>query len=598
MPNRLAQETSPYLRHHASNPVDWYPWGSEALSRARRENLPIFLSIGYSTCHWCHVMEREVFENSRIAGLLNQRMISIKVDREERPDIDAYFQQVYHVMNQGAGGWPTSIFLTPSLEPIYAATYIPPWQGHGMRGFYDLVQIISETWKHTPKVLEGGAEQVMRVMKRLQEEAKGPKREVSVPSLTDIAGRFVENAASLYQHDFGGFSPAPKFPSPSILNTLIEIVSSTGDKRAKEMAFHTLRCMTAGGMYDIVDGGFCRYSVDDRWFIPHFEKMTYDNALLCQTFARAYELEPDVCLIETARQCARFMCSRMMDGDTNLFFSASDADTGGEEGKYFVFSFDEVKQALVACGMKEDEAEVMMTGLSMTPDGNFQGKNIARAPERHDTSWFGRAREVLQELRSSRPYPFIDRKIITSWNAMMIKALFILAERDSSRSEDLKYQALKSLEALCAMMIRDGRACHCGMAGHEIREISFLEDHAFLADTLITAYESTKETRWLKLSSDLAEGAIKEFYSNGRWLFSTTDFHLPAENTDGAQPSSAAVMVDVLMRLEALYDKNYQKIIRESACYCTQDIATYPAAHATWVCNLMKMKRTQAHISP
>jgi len=321
---------SPYLQQHADNPVDWYPWCSKALEKARRENLPIFLSIGYSSCHWCHVMEREVFEDHSIAEYLNARMVSIKVDREERPDLDRYFQKIFQIMNRRAGGWPLSVFLTPSLKPFHAATYIPPMSSHGITGFVDLIRIIHDMWQHRPETLEKGSAQVIRELQSLQDQ----ERQKTGPLPDDIEKRFLDQTLSLYEPQYGGFSRAPKFPSTSILNMLMDIRLVHGSQRAGEMAFHTLRCMARGGLYDLVDGGFCRYSVDDKWLVPHFEKMAYDNALLCESYYRAWKITGQQFFLDIARQTALFMLEKMQQ--KNLFFSASDADSeGGKENTLF-----------------------------------------------------------------------------------------------------------------------------------------------------------------------------------------------------------------------------------------------------------------------
>ena len=406
MPNRLALEDSPYLQQHKNNPVDWYPWCDEAFERATNENRPIFISIGYSSCHWCHVMEHEVFENETIAAYLNEHFISIKVDREERPDLDKYYQEVHQLLNRRAGGWPASIFCTPDNKPFYAGTYIPPTTRDRILGFTELTEIIATKVAEGDEKLFSNADEIQNYLK----PAERPKEAtVLKPSIATV---FVKQALQNFETAHGGFSQQPKFPHTSTLNALLDIMLLQNDADARKMVTQTLSTMHRGGMYDLIDGGFCRYSVDPEWLVPHFEKMAYDNGLLCELYARAGRMLREETYTRTAKEIADFMAAKMQDG--GLFYSASDADSEGEEGTYFIVEYNAAETALSEEGFTASEARAILKTLHVTPEGNFEGKNIlwlsdpAERPE-----WFEAVRKVFVRLRTARRYPFIDRKIQT-----------------------------------------------------------------------------------------------------------------------------------------------------------------------------------------
>ena len=584
MPNRLAAETSPYLCLHSKNPVDWYPWCDEAFEKSRRDNLPIFLSIGYSACHWCHVMEREVFEDREIAEFLNEHMVCIKVDREERPDIDRHFQEVFQVMNRRSGGWPLSIFLTPSMKPVYAATYVPPRGSAGITGFLDLIRIIQNAWRDRPEKLETGGSQVIEYLEAVNRQDQA-EQGTQVPD--DIGRRFLDQATALYDPEYGGFSPAPKFPSTSIINLLMDISMIHHSKRAGDMALHTLRCMATGGLHDLVDGGFCRYSVDEKWLVPHFEKMTCDNALLCESYYRAWEISGEKFFLDIALNTARFMLERMEEN--GLFYSASDADSEGEEGRYFVYSYREVTDALVKQGgFDRKQAGKAAAMLSITEAGNFEGSNIVRLHGRDDEhpGWYERALKVLQKIRKGRAYPFIDRKVITAWNAMMIKSLFLLAGADDRFME----QARESMDALLEKMFRHEVLYHSSLPDTEPVIRAFLDDYAFLADAMFTAYQATLDDTFLQRARLLSYQAIELFYRDTTWYFSRGDFPTNAEITDAACPSSAAVMVSVLISLGTVdAGSRYLEIAADSISMAAGNMAAYPASHGTSVRNALRL---------
>ncbi len=571
MANRLAKEESPYLRQHAQNPVDWYPWCDEAFEKALDEKRPIFLSIGYSSCHWCHVMEREVFEDQGIAEFLNEHFISIKVDREERPDIDKHYQSVHLLLNQRPGGWPLSIFMTPDKKPFFAGTYIPPVRKFNMMGFKELIEIIHEKWSRTPETINRSAEEIEMFLKPKSGPVKATKLDLS------LSGRMIKNCMESFDETYGGFLKAPKFPHASTLDTLLDIYGLTADESSLNMVERSLKSMAKGGLYDLVDGGFCRYSTDDLWLVPHFEKMTYDNGLLCETYLKAYMVTKDSFYKKIAFEIIDFMSEKMSHG--SLFFSASDADSEGEEGKYFVYEYNEVVEALKNSGFSESEAKEICRALSITPSGNFEGKNIVRNETLREYEWWPRVKEVLKAIRKERTYPFIDEKIITSWNAMMIKSLFIASEIEKER---LQY-AVESLEALLELMYVDGVLHHSTLAGNRPKIEAFLEDFAYLCDALLQAYQTTLDEKWLSMAHELAQKAIELFYEDGKWYFSRGEFPTEADISDTGYPASSAVMTNVLFTLASLVGEDFDQKAFKTLEYNSIKIVKQPMWHATFV---------------
>ena len=546
MVNRLQYEDSPYLQQHKENPVDWFPWCDAAFEKAAHEHRAIFLSIGYSSCHWCHVMESEVFEDAAIAAYLNAHFVCIKVDREERPDIDKHFQEVHKLLNRKAGGWPTSIFLTPDNRPFFAATYIPPVPGPNTMGFMQLIRTIAPAVENNDAALFDNADAVEALLAR----DRAPKAPVEVSR--EVAEQFIKQARSNFDPSYGGFGSAPKFPQASTLNTLMSLYCLNGDEEIASMVLHSLDNMCAGGMYDVVDGGFCRYSVDSEWLVPHFEKMTYDNALLCEVYLRAYALFDDPYYLQIAQEIATFMSEFMLEKE--LFYSASDADTEGEEGNYFVYTRGEVLGALRSAGVEEKASRKRVMRLGCSKEGNFEGRNIVHFVEIRRPEWFAQIRIPLQLLRRSRPYPSIDKKIQTSWNAMMIKSLFELGVYDQRFLD----QAVASMQTLLETMGGDD-LMHCGLIGKETSVGAFLEDYAYLGVALVSAYEVTSEKAYLTAAEQLAQRALERYYEAGQWYFSGGEFETLAEVTDGAYPSAVGVMVDLLLSLGSLIDKTYRE---------------------------------------
>ncbi|MCK9373210.1 MAG: thioredoxin domain-containing protein [Sulfuricurvum sp.] len=562
MPNRLALEDSPYLQQHKDNPLDWYGWCDEAFERAKKEHKAIFISIGYSSCHWCHVMEHEVFENTEIAAFVNQHFICIKVDREERPDIDKHYQELHMLLNRRSGGWPLSIFCTPENKPFYAATYIPPYNRDKSMGFSELTAIIAEKVAQKDEKLFQNADEISGFLR--------PKNEpVQATALNDkIITQFLLQAQHNYDSDHGGFSKAPKFPHTSTLETLMTLDRLRPNTTIRTILTHTLDTMALGGMYDLVDGGFCRYATDEAWLVPHFEKMGYDNALLCALYAKAGLLYENEHYLQVAQESAEFMLRFMMEDD--LFYSASDADSEGKEGKYFVYRYDEIVRALEQCGVSDiDEAA---KHIGATPEGNFEGHCILRLSSPQRPAWFEALKEELQKLRLARTYPFIDRKVITAWNAMMIRALLIVGKVAPKYTT----QALKSLDTLLSTMEKNGALQHSTLIHKAPKIDAFLEDYAYLCQSLIEAYQSTLDERYLITVQRYAHKALEHFYEEGKWYFSRGAFPTLAEFDDGTYPSALAVMVDVLLSLGMLIDPKYRRFAFKTLEYASIKLMKTP----------------------
>ncbi len=544
MANYLAYEESPYLKKHKDNPVLWYPWGKEALEAAKRENKLIFLSIGYSSCHWCHVMEKESFENEKIAKFLNEHFISIKVDKQERPDIDAHFQEIFMKMNKKPGGWPLSIFLTPELIPVYSATYIPDTPRYGMMGFLELLEILNEAYQKEPNKLIQKGKELLETLK--------PKRKIEATKITsaliEIASKQIKQ---VYEPKYGGFGNAPKFPHSYTLHLAMNLFKLTKDEELKEIVTNTLDNMLKGGMYDIVDGGFCRYSTDEKWLVPHFEKMSYDNALMIDVLVKAYRLFKKEIYLQEAKKSASFMIEKM--SKNNLFFSASDADSNGVEGEYYLFDYDEVKNAFKKEGLDEE----LLKKLSITKNGNFQGKSIARVEDSNllQEPIIQKALNILKDLRSKKIYPFIDKKIITANNAMMICALSVLGKEDKFYLE-LAKNTLKTLEE---KMSKQGGLYHSALIESEPKIEAFLEDYVWLIKANLSLYEISLDELYLIRAVDLVNEAIKRFYKNGLWIIGNYEFKDYAKDSDASTPSSLAIMVENLLTIRSLAEPIYEK---------------------------------------
>jgi uncharacterized protein YyaL (SSP411 family) len=547
VPNALAQETSPYLRQHAENPVDWLPWGPLALARAREQNKPLLVSIGYSSCHWCHVMERESFEDPRTAAVMNEAFVCVKVDREERPDIDALYMEAVQGMT-GRGGWPLNVFLTPEQVPFYGGTYFPPEPRHGMPAWTDVLAAISESWSENHAEIRAGGEQLRE---RLTGGASlSPSQQPLGPGTLDAA---VAALSEQFDPRNGGFGGAPKFPHASVIEFLLV-------RGERAMSLGTLHAMAGGGIHDQVGGGFSRYSVDGAWGVPHFEKMLYDNALLARAYLHGWQASGDERLREVCCDTLDWALAEMR-GPEGGFFSALDADSEGVEGRFYVWSIEQLRAVLGA------DAPAAIAWLGATEQGNFQdphhpepGLNVLqdRGPEsvRGDARFRRGVRERLLAARAERVRPALDDKRLTSWNALMICAL---AEAGSALGEPRYLEAAVACAEFLLGSLRDdgGRLLRTYNDGHAKID-AYLEDHAFLLEAMLVLFEANCEERWLKQARVLAEELIDRFADPERGGFFSTASDAEAliarrkDLEDSPLPAGASSAALGLLRLSQL----------------------------------------------
>lgn len=558
MANRLAHETSLYLRQHASNPVDWYPWGDEALARARELDRPIFLSIGYSACHWCHVMEHESFEDPETAALLNEHFISIKVDREERPDLDQIYMSAVQLLTR-QGGWPMSMFLTPDLKPFFGGTYFPPDDRYGRPSFRRVLLHVARLWHEQRDAIEQQAGQVTDGVHEMMRLEAGDSA---------LGETSLRNATAALRRSFdplhGGFGAAPKFPHAIELRLLLRVAERYQDDDARAMAEFTLQHMAQGGMYDHLGGGFHRYSTDERWLVPHFEKMLYDNALLTPAYLEALQSTGKPFFREVVEDTLAYLL-REMASPNGPFYSTQDADSEGVEGKYFVWSSAEVEQIL-----GKDDAELFSSVYDVTPEGNWEEQNIlhrSRSDEQEAKmlrlsvtelrARLARGKAKLLEARQRRVRPARDEKILTSWNGLMIAA-FAQAFGVLERPEYLSAAQRAAAFLLSRMRRPDGRLWRTWCAGAEPRFNAYLEDYAFLIDALVTLYEADFDAAWIEAAAWLADVMIDQFWDDAEaGFFYTAREHeklitRAKDPHDGSIPSGNAMAVTALLRLAKL----------------------------------------------
>jgi uncharacterized protein len=555
--NRLARETSPYLLQHATNPVDWFPWGQEALEKARAENKPIFLSIGYSACHWCHVMEHESFENPEIASLMNEHFVNIKVDREERPDLDQIYMSAVMAMT-GHGGWPMSVFLTPQCKPFFGGTYFPPTDSRGMAGFPRVLLSVHRAWEERREEIAESAAEMTEQLRAFGSISKGTG---------PLDFKLLDQAARTLMRNFdpvhGGFGRAPKFPHPMDLRVLLRHHLRTGDDQALHVVRHTLQKMARGGIYDHLGGGFARYSTDERWLAPHFEKMLYDNALLSSTLLEAVQATGDPSFRQVARETMNYVLGRMT-GSHGAFHSTEDADSEGVEGKFYVWSLAEVTDVLGA-----ERAKTFCYVYDVTEEGNWEHHNILNLtkPIEHAARLLDRepgeleselapSRALLLAAREKRVPPAMDTKVLVSWNGLMIAAL---AEGGRVLSDERYIDAAARAAAFILDHMRqsDGRLLHT-FKDEEAKLDAYLDDYASLIDGLTRLYESTGQPRWLESALELAAIMIDEFGDPEQGGFFFTGRRHEAliarqkDIHDNATPSGSGLAATALLRLGAL----------------------------------------------
>jgi hypothetical protein len=554
--NRLAGEISPYLLQHAHNPVDWYPWGDEAFARARTEDKPILLSIGYSACHWCHVMERESFENDAIAEAMNRLFVNVKVDREERPDVDAIYMTAVQALT-GHGGWPMTVFLTPEGSPFYGGTYYPPEDRHGMPAFPRVLAAVANAYRAKRADVEQGAAQLRRIFE-VTRQAMRPTGTLDVP-LFEAAYRALAQA---YDPHAGGFGGAPKFPQTMALDFLLRYWRRTGQAHALEIAATSFRRMAAGGIYDQVGGGFARYAVDAQWLVPHFEKMLYDNALLLRLGTALWQATHDAEIRRVVEETVSWV-RREMTSPSGGFYASLDADSEGEEGRFYLWTEDELHETL---GREGAARAIAFFGVSKT--GNFEGRNILHVPNDATVvaaregiplerlrEEIAAIREALYEARARRIWPGRDEKILAGWNALMLRALAEVAR--TMGDQDARDLAMANAEFLFTQLVRGDRVFRVHKDG-KTRINGMLEDHAALGLAALAMYELTFDGTWMHRAAALAQSAVEWFWDDeANAFFDTARDHeplitRPREISDNAVPSGNSLAVELLLRVAEL----------------------------------------------
>ncbi len=606
MPNQLANENSPYLLQHANNPVDWFPWGEEALSRARTENKPIFLSIGYAACHWCHVMEHESFEDPAIAELMNRHFVNIKVDREQRPDLDSIYMAATVSMT-GSGGWPMSVFLTPDLQPFYAGTYFPPVPRYNMPSFRDLLTGIANAWVNEHVEVERVAASVSAHLQR---------QNTPTDSGIILSQKLLESAAK-YLHDnydwgFGGWGGAPKFPQPMTIDFLLrrglasDLTPNPSPRRRGEPALHALQTMARGGMYDVVGGGFSRYSTDNHWRVPHFEKMLYDNAQLVRAYLHAWQVTGESFYRRIVEESLGFVLRELTDPQGG-FYSSLDADSEGVEGKFYVWDAAEIEQIL------GEDWEFFKAAYGVAAQGNWEGRTVLQRAlddstlaarfaltEKGAAAKLAEGHRKLLAAREKRIRPGLDDKVLTGWNGLMLSALAEAArvlemagngvseaKSEISHSKYLR-AATRNADFLLREMRPNGKLCRTWRAGKTSPEV-FLEDFAALTLGLLDLYETDFDNRWFAAAQELADEMILRFADpDGGFFDSPSDGETlllrPKELQDNATPSGNALAAEALLRLAALTDRaDYRTLAEQAFRLVAENAVRHPTAFARWL---------------
>jgi uncharacterized protein YyaL (SSP411 family) len=588
MPNRLAGSNSPYLLQHQNNPVDWYPWGPEALNRAKSEDKPIFLSIGYAACHWCHVMAHESFEDAETSAYMNQHFVNIKVDREERPDLDGIYMDAV-VSLTGSGGWPMSVFLTPDGQPFLGGTYFPPTPRHGLPSFKQVLEHVERVWREERS-------KVSQASKSLQEQLSRQSAIASQPSSLqpETLNQAVMALAQAYDWQGGGWGRAPKFPQPMTIDFLLSRATQ-GDKLALDLARHALTSMARGGMYDVIGGGFARYSVDDIWLVPHFEKMLYDNAQLARAYLHGYLVTKEEWFREVCERTLDFI-QRELRNEQGGFLSSLDADSEGEEGKFYIWSWKEIQEII------EDPKtrDLVIAGYGISKDGNFEGKNILRRAESDEKlaekfqldpaeikGYLEAGRKALFAARRQRIRPGTDDKVLTSWNAL---ALIAFAEAGRYlKHTDYVDIARKNAEFLLSELYQGSRLLRSWRA-RRAEHNGYLEDYAALILGLLALYQSDPNVRWYSAAEKLSGEMIVHFHDQDGGFFDTRDDHealitRPKDQQDNATPSGNSLAAMGLLQLSAYSGNGEWRDLAESMLAGIQvTAARYPTSFGQWLC--------------
>ncbi len=570
--NHLAGETSPYLLQHAHNPVDWYPWGEEAFEKARAEDKPVLVSIGYSACHWCHVMEHESFEDKATAAIMNEHFVNIKVDMEERPDIDQIYMNFVQ-LTTGRGGWPMNVFVRPDKKPFFGGTYFPPSPQYGMPSWKQILLSIADAWHEKRGELDESVERIVSELQALA--ATGPSGSVS----NELLERAFASFSKSFDQKNGGFGGVPKFPQAMSLEFLLRYHHRTGDRHALEMVTRTLDKMARGGIYDQLGGGFHRYSVDTVWLVPHFEKMLYDNALLARLYLHAFQVTGKGLYKRVAVETLDYLVREMLD-ESGGFYSSQDADSEGEEGKFFVWTKEEIEYELGA------EAERFCRVYGVSAEGNFEGKNILNLPSEESSerelSELGTARLRLFDLREKRIKPGRDEKVLTAWNGLALAA-FADAGGVLGRSDYLQV-AERNAEFILGRLKRDGRLLRTWKGG-KAKLNGYIEDYANVADGLLALSEATGDLSKVNAAKELAEVMLTEFWDrdSGGFFFTSDDHEeLIVRNKDlydNATPSGNSAAADVMLRLAKLTgDERYDRYAVTTLRIASPQIQKYPQA--------------------
>jgi uncharacterized protein YyaL (SSP411 family) len=588
MPNRLIDENSPYLLQHAENPVDWYPWDENVFVLARKEDKPVFLSIGYAACHWCHVMAHESFEDPDIAEIMNEHFINIKVDREEKPDIDHIYMSAVVSMT-GQGGWPLSVFLTPDGEPFFGGTYFPPVRRYNMPSFREVLLSVQKVWENErDKIIESS----QKIAKHINQASALYKQGYSLQ--TEDLEKAALRLAQSYDWKNGGWGRAPKFPQPMSIEFLINRAAS-GDKLAYDIASHALKSMAKGGMYDIIGGGFARYSTDDIWLIPHFEKMLYDNALLAKVYLHGYLVTGNQIFKRICEETLNFIMRDMTHPDGG-FYSSLDADSEGGEGKYYVWTPNEIQEALP----HKLDADLIIDAYNITDRGNFEGANVLQVTDDLDqlTNKFDLPRDAivnkisdlnkrLLSARYKREQPGVDDKVLLSWNSYVM-VVFAEAGRYLGNNRYLD-MAIRNAQFLITELYSNGRlhrAWRDGRSSHT----AYLEDYAGLILGLLSLYQSDPSPNWFELAFKLAEEMIVHFSDPHFGFFDTRDDHepllfRPKDLQDNATPSGNSLAVHALLQLAAYSGRgDWRQMAETSLLYMAEQAIKYPSAYAKWLC--------------
>ena len=579
--NSLINSTSPYLLQHAHNPVDWYEWSKEALDEAKKRDIPILLSIGYSACHWCHVMEKESFENEDTAKIMNKNFVNIKVDREERPDLDEVYMSATQVMNKGQGGWPMTVFLAPNLKPFFAGTYFPPQDAYGRPGFPTLLTKLSEVWSSNKGQLLSQADSIVQHLNSVQIQ--------SATVETNVNQKAVGHWNSNFDKIWGGFGPAPKFPNSGAILHLLNDYRNNGSEESLTSAVKTLDSMHRGGIYDHIGGGFARYSVDEKWLVPHFEKMLYDNGQLMEAYLAGYQITKKEEYLEVISQIFEWLNDEMIDPEGG-FYSSMDADSEGVEGKYYVWKRSEIEDIL-----GKEDANVFAQYFDITEEGNWEGNSIPRIimkksslsnflkiPKDDMNESLSNSRIKVKQYRASRIPPGTDDKVIVSWNGLMIsslaKASSVLGKKEYFNAAD------KAVNFIIQKMSKEDGTLNRIYRNNVVHIDAFAEDYSYFGNSLIDMYEASFDSKYLELAKKYANILVEQFYADGQFKQSLSkNIVINSGNSmDNATPSYNFMCSLLLIRLHHYYgNKKYREIVEASMDKAGTYINQYPHAHST-----------------